>query len=139
MVNNSQAEKPKIEYDNLLDYFQFYLFPQALNAGMTPEQFWEDDPELFYSYMDAYEMRKKNEAIEEDIKAYNQAQYFLLALQQCLQFSSHPKRIFPKKPYSQTHNANPAKTMTSEEYQELRKIQLQEMVRRFNQNKKKGE
>lgn len=135
MVNSSQADKLKIEFDNLLDYFQLYLFPLALNSGMTPKQFWEDDPELFYSYMDAYEMRKKEEAIESDIKAYNQAYYFLLALQQCLQFSSNPKRIFPKKPFSKS-NKNIINDMTPEEYQELRKIQLQEMVKRYNKNKK---
>lgn len=104
---------------------------------MTPEQFWEEDPELFFSYMDAYEMKKEEEAIESDCKAYNQAQYFLLALQQVLQFSRHPKRIFPKKPFTQTNKKNPTKNMSPEEYQEIRKIQLQESVKRFNQNKKK--
>lgn len=122
-------EKP--EYDNLLDYFQFYLFPLALTIGMTPEQFWEDDPELFFSYMDAYEYKKEREAKEEDVKAYNLARYILLAIRDSLQMSKSPKKIFPKKPFSmQKNNSKPQ--FTPEEYQELRKIQMQEFVKNFN-------
>ena len=89
----------------MLDYFQFYLFPLAIKVGMTPEQFWEQDPQLFWVYLDAYKQKQKEQAEYDNANAFNQGCYFLLALKDALQFSSHPKRIYPKKPLG-TENKN---------------------------------
>ena len=126
---SSQANEPEIKYDNLLDYFQFYLLPLALMVGMTPEQFWEDNPDDLWAYWDAYEMKKKREAEEKNINNYNLGQYFVLAIAQCLQFTKHPKTIYPKKPFELFNKKNKLDNKT---YNEIRKIQLQNIVEGFN-------
>lgn len=118
----------------MLDYFQFYLLPLAVRIGMTPERFWDGDPDDFWVYWDAYEMSKKDEARQANIYAFNQGQYFLLALAHVLQFSKHPKKIYPKEPLGLKNDKKVQ--MTQEEYEEIRKIQAKSMVERFNSHKK---
>ena len=105
---------------------------------MTPKEFWYDDPQLFWAYWDAYEMKKDEEAREANVKAFNQGQYFLLALAHVLQFTKNPKKIYPKKPFEMKKSKNNAKksNITQEEYEEIRKIQLQQRFARFRNNKK---
>lgn len=114
----------------MLDYFQFYLFPLSLMIGMTPEQFWEEDPDLLWAYWDAYEMKKKREAIELNVNNFNLGQYFMLAIAQNLQVTKNPKKIYPKKPFDIINKDS--KKMTNEEYETMRKIQLKQMVNNFN-------
>ena len=101
---------------------------------MTPERFWEGDPDDFWVYWDAYVMKKEDDSKEANINAFNQGQYFLLALAQVLQFTKHPKKIFPKEPLGLKKNKRVQ--MTQEEYEEIRKIQAKSMVERFNSLKK---
>ena len=115
----------------MLDYFISYLLPLALMIGMTPEQFWEDDPNLFYAYWDAYEMKEKRENALRNINNFNLGQYFMLAVAQNLQFTKNPKQIYPKKPFDLDNNKKV--NLTQEEYEEIRKIQLKAMVDKFNQ------
>lgn len=97
---------------------------------MTPKQFWEDDPEDLWAYWDAYQEKQKEMARIANINAFNQGQYILLAVAQCLQFSKHPKQIYPKKPFPlYSENKEP---MTQQEYEDVRKVQLQKMVADFN-------
>lgn len=44
------------------DYYFFEELPLALEYGMTPQQFWEEDEDLFYVYQQAYINQKHNEA-----------------------------------------------------------------------------
>lgn len=76
------------------------MFPQAILFGMTYEQFWEDNPQLFWSYGRAYQMKKEIEYNESDINAWNIGQYVLLALTQnsTNMFSKQKKDIYPKQP-----------------------------------------
>lgn len=113
----------------MLDYFHLYLLPLSIRIGMTPEQFWEDDPELFWNYWDAFEMKKKEDAREANIRAFNQGQYMVLAIAQCLQFTKHPKQIYPKQPFGLSNERKVQ--MTQQQYEEIRKIQLQSMAKRF--------
>jgi hypothetical protein len=46
----------------LEDYYFFEELPLALEYGMTPQQFWEEDEDLFYVYQQAYVNKKHNEA-----------------------------------------------------------------------------
>ena len=96
---------------------------------MTIEQFWDGDPNDFGAYWDAYEQRKRQEAEEANVRAFNQGQYFLFALAHCLQFSKHPKQIYPKKPFPLGGDNKPK--LTQKEYEEIRKIQMQRLAKRF--------
>ena len=102
----------------------------AIKIGMTPSQFWEDDPDDFWAYWDAYQMKKQEEAIISNVNAFNQGQYMMLAIAQCLQFSKHPKKIYPKEPFKL--KSEKKKEMTNEEYQEIRKAQMIQMEKIFN-------
>lgn len=101
---------------------------------MNPHQFWDEDPDDLWAYWDAYEQTKKIEQEEDNVRAFNQGQYFLLALSEVLQFSKHPKKIYPKKPL-ELKSGN-KKQPTQKEYEEIRKIQAKAMVERFNSHKK---
>lgn len=114
----------------MLDYFNFYLLPLAIKIGMTPKQFWEDDPQDFFAYWDAYEQKKRDEAREENIKAFNQGQYFMLAVAQVLQFSKHPKKIYPKQPFPLVGD-NKVK-LSQAEIDEIRKARFKKMERELN-------
>lgn len=114
----------------MLDYFYFYLLPLAVMIGLTPEQFWEDDPDLLFVYWDAYEMKEKRENQIKNINNYNLGQYIMLAVAQNLQFTKNPKQIYPKKPFNL--DGRKKSNITQEEYEEIRKIQLKAMVDRFN-------
>ncbi len=97
---------------------------------MTPKQFWEDDPDDFWAYWEAYIQNQKEMVRMDNIRAFNQGQYILCAIAQCLQFTKHPKQIFPKKPFPLTSEKKVQ--MTQKEYEEIRKIQLQQLEKRFN-------
>ena len=114
----------------MLDYFQFYLLPLSIRIGMSPRQFWNGDPDLFWAYWDAYEENQKQRAREENANAFNLGQYILLALGQTLQFTKHPKQIYPKKPLPL--GIDKQVELTPEEYQEIRKVQMMSLTKRFN-------
>lgn len=92
--------------------------------------FWDDDPDYFWAYWDAYINATKRRVEENNINAFNQGQYFLLALAQCLQFTKNPKQIYPKKPLGLSDNKKA--NLSKKEYEEMRKIELQERIKRFN-------
>lgn len=100
---------------------------------MTPNQFWEEDPDYFWAYWDAYEETKRLKAQEDNNYAFVQGQYFLLAIAHCLQFTKSPKQIYPKQPFNISKKE--AVKMTQKDYEEIRKIQLQDLAKRFNGEK----
>lgn len=114
----------------MLDYFNFYLLPLSIRIGMTPDQFWNGDPDYFWSYWDAYVESKKQQIREQNNFAFTQGQYFMLAISHCFQDPSHKKQIYPKEPFNLGFDKKIK--MTQEEYQELRKAQIIEMTKRFN-------
>ena len=135
MVNSnkdSQVNESEIEYDNLLDYFAYYLFPLAIKIGMTPVQFWEENPDTMWAYWDAYEMKYKDQLRLINESNFQLGQYMCLALSQCLQFTKHPKQIYPKQPFKLSFENNKKSKLSQKDYEELRKIQMQELAKRFN-------
>lgn len=72
------------------------MFEQALIFGMTPDQFWLGDPDLYYIYQSAHIEKQKYD----NMLAWLSGKYVLDAVQQAVQFSKNPKEIYPKKPYS---------------------------------------
>lgn len=100
---------------------------------MTPKQFWDDDPDDLWAYWEAYQENQKEMVRMDNIRAFNQGQYILCAIAQCLQSSKNPKQIFPKKPFPLSSDKK--EPMTQKEYEEIRKIQLQELEKRFNSSR----
>lgn len=60
------------------------MLTQALMIGMTPEQFWHEEPSLFFNYLDAYKRRNKDkyeaEMNQMNINAWLQGVYICAAL-----------------------------------------------------------
>lgn len=44
-----------------MSYMEREWLDEALQIGMTPDEFWYGDPELFYNYARAYENKQKQE------------------------------------------------------------------------------
>lgn len=71
--------------------------------GMTYEQFWNDDPQLFWIYENAYNKRKEIEFKENNYMMWLNGQYTLSALAQVMAnaFSKSKKNIYPKQPFGE--------------------------------------
>ena len=109
--NNNSSQADDVKYDNLLDYLSLYQFPLALKFGMTPEQFWEDDPDYFWAYLDAYEMKQKEQAEYDNALSYRQGIYMAYAIGQA--FADKGKRVYPKEPLPLFDSANKQQTKQS--------------------------
>lgn len=133
---DSQASSILNQYDNLLDYLSYYLFPLAIRIGMTPVQFWEEDAELFWVYLEAYEQEQKARFEYDNSVAFLQGQYFMMAIAQCLQFSKHPKKIYPKKPFSIGKNETSPEVKAMQD-EEIRKAQMKARCEMFAKNRRK--
>ena len=72
------------------------MFVQALVVGMTYDQFWYDDPRLFFLYIEAYELKQKNEVRSEEHKintlAWLQGVYVVKALGCTFGKSEYPSK-----------------------------------------------
>lgn len=108
--NNSQAETQEIEYDNLLDYFDFYLAPLAIRLGQPVKEFWEDDPDYFWNYLDAYNKKEELRLQYDNTICHLMGEYVMLAYNQAW---SPKKEIYPKKPvdiaHKKSNNSNNSK------------------------------
>lgn len=61
---------------------------------MTPEQFWEQDPQLYYAYEKAYKRKIENDLIIRDTLNWELGQYIAYAVGMSLS----EKVKYPKKP-----------------------------------------
>ena len=70
---------------------------------MSYEQFWYDDPQLFWMYSHAYNKRKEMEFKESNYMMWLNGQYTLSALAQVMAnaFSKSKKSIYPKQPFGE--------------------------------------
>nr|DAK86201.1 MAG TPA: hypothetical protein [Caudoviricetes sp.] len=104
---------------------------------MTYDQFWNDDPDIFWVYLEAYEQEQKSKFEYDNSVAFLQGQYFLLAIAQCLQFSKHPKNIYPKKPFELSKNKL-SEQVKQMQYEEIRKAQMKARCDMFRKNRRKS-
>ena len=100
---------------------------------MTPDQFWHGDPDDLWAYISAFEQEQKDMVAYDNIKAYNQGTYFLLALRDAVQFGKRHKKIYPDNPLEMKSKKV---QLSQKEYEEIRKIQLKRSVERFNSTNK---
>ena len=98
---------------------------------MSYSQFWYDDPELFWVYLEAYEQEQKARFEYDNSIAFLQGQYFMMAIAQCLQFSKHPKKIYPKQPFNVTQNDTPEE-IKQMQFMEQRKAEMKARCEMFN-------
>lgn len=63
------------KYNSYYEYYCNYLFPQAIEYGMSADEFWKDDPQLFVSYRTSFINKKKRELEEWDYKSWLQGLY----------------------------------------------------------------
>lgn len=90
---------------------------------MTPNQFWNEDPDLLWAYWDAYKLRQKEMVNTDNINAYNQGFYILLAIRDALQ-DKNGKRIYPTKPIPLNSETKP---LPKEDVDIIRKHKFMEM------------
>ncbi len=64
-------------------FFERELFDNALMAGMTPDEFWFGDPEMYFNYIRVYERKQKMES----------QQIWSMGARMCQALSSTP--VFP--------------------------------------------
>lgn len=97
---------------------------------MTPDQFWEGDPDLFWVYLEAYEQEQKARFEYDNNVAFLQGQYFMLAIAQCLQFSKTPKKIYPKKPFELNEDKTPDEVKALQ-FEQQRKAEMKARYEMF--------
>lgn len=134
-VADSQASAVLNKYDNLLDYLSYYLCPLAIRFGMTYEQFWYEEPEMFWVYLEAFEQEQKARFEYDNSVAFLQGQYFMMAIAQCLQFSKHPKKIYPKKPFNVSKDETPEE-IKQMQFMEMRKAEMKARAEMFKKNRR---
>lgn len=92
------------------------MLTQAIMIGMTPDQFWKDDPHLFFNYLDAYN-RKNKDKYEAQLQQMN-TYAWLQGIYTCYALRANPMmgrgREYPKQPIK----LNEPKQETSSEQEE---------------------
>lgn len=109
------------------------MLTQAIMIGMTPEQFWYDDPALFFNYLDAYE-RKNRQQYESEISKINFSAW-LYGVYTCMALRANPVmgrgKKYPDKPIEL--NKPEQKDMSEEQQQDMRQktamVQMMEFER----------
>lgn len=105
---------------------------------MSWEQFWDDDPDIFWVYLEAYEQGQKEQFEYDNNVAFLQGQYFLLAIAQCLQFSKSPRKIYPKKPFKLNKDETP-NYIKQKQFAEMRKAEMKARAEMFKNRRNNNE
>lgn len=71
-------------------------FIQAIRYGMTYNQFWVDDPELYYIYEQAHKEELEDRLREKDISNWQLGQYIKLAI--CASSDDKQRCKYPNEP-----------------------------------------
>ena len=102
---------------------------------MTYKQFWYEEPEMFWVYLEAFEQEQKARFEYDNSVAFLQGQYFMMAIAQCLQFSKHPKKIYPKKPFNVSKDETPEE-IKQMQFMEMRKAEMKARAEMFKKNRR---
>ena len=90
--------------------------------GMTEKEFWEDDPQLYWSYQTFYLKKKEMEIEENNYNAWLQGIYVLSALNQSLSGvfgKGKGTKIYPEKPLNFNEVKEEAKKLNKKEKEDL--------------------
>jgi hypothetical protein len=89
----------------MLEVFEVQ-FKNSIRYGMTYNQFWFDDPQLYYIYEESYREQLEDRLKEKDIFNWQLGQYIQLAIGSCLD-----KNIkYPNSPIFNKEQATKPKT-----------------------------
>lgn len=102
---------------------------------MSYSQFWDDNPDIFWAYLEAYEQGQKSKFEYDNSVAFLQGQYFMMAIAQCLQFSKHPKKIYPREPFKVGQNETPEEVKQML-FDEQRKAEMKARCEMFNKTRR---
>ena len=81
------------------------LFPSAIMFGMSSKEFWEEDPQLYWSYRTFYLKKMQLEAEELNYKSWLYGSYSHLAVSIALNNAFSKKKLkYPEKPYGLKDN-----------------------------------
>ena len=110
-------------------------FPQYLVMGMTPEQYWDEDPFLAVAYRKAYRLKRK----AENEQAWLQGVYFCEALNVCLSnaFSEKGKKKqnYFEKPIDILPLTPAEQKQREREEREKMQLAMEEIIRMQRQRK----
>lgn len=88
----------------------------ALNLGLSPKEFWYEEPYLLVSYLKAHEMKLKEEANEWKIKTNFKAWLEGLYIQNAIASVLSKNCRYPQKPFEMTDiEENPEDKLKSSE------------------------
>lgn len=125
------------EYKTMMveDYFIEYLFPDAIIYGMSYDDFWYKDPELFFSYRFSYlkklEIDQKKINYEAWLKGLYAFEAHTVALAKAFGGKNSQSAEYPKKPHDFDH------VSTSEENKEDKFLKTRNFWSRFKERRQK--
>lgn len=119
---------------NAYEALEFIMFPQAIRIGMTPTQFWNEDPQLYWTYLQAYNDAEKYKMEINDMNTYKLSILIKTALHDAVGTigSKNHKQMFEEiaskmfnyeNNQKQEKNAN-YKFKNNDEYEEYRALNL---------------
>lgn len=111
------------------EYYCNYLFPMAIEYGMSADEFWKDDPQLFVSYRTSFVNRQQREMEKMDYDSWLKGLYvydgnskLTAILKQTISNlgakQPHYDKVdtYPKKPYTEIDRDKNKKTEEKTDY-----------------------
>ena len=78
-MGNSLEKENKVEYVSLSKRFED-VCPIFMNIGMTYKEFWEDDPTIAKTYIEAFKLKQKTKIKNKEWEMWKQGVYVYEAL-----------------------------------------------------------
>ena len=89
--------------------------------GMSSKEFWEEDPQLYWSYRTFYIKKDKIEAQKMNFKCWLQGSYNCLAVSIALNNAFSKKKIsYPEKPFEKEKKLTKSLTKAQKEIQKIK-------------------
>lgn len=97
--------------------------------GMSSKEFWEDDPQLYWSYRTFYLKKMQQEAETINYKSWLNGSYSNLAVSIALNNAFSKKKVeYPKEPYTSKKQKNKQKTKLEKKLQETKDNNIRQQL-----------
>lgn len=115
------------EYSSYTEFYLNELFPSAIMFGMSSKEFWEDEPQLYWSYRTFYLKKLQLEAENSNYICWLQGNYNCIAVSVALNNAfSKQKAEYPKSPIG-TEKKMP-KTELSKKLEKIKDNDIRQQV-----------